>query len=243
MPTASDTLIPAPRWRRALRDWGPTIGLVLGISTCRGAVVTQFYVPTPSMEPTVHVGEVMLVNRAIAPAFLTWKLTPRAAAQRGDIVVFISPTQADQPEDPTPTLVKRLVALAGDTVAMRGGALYVNGHIEQVGRPHLPHVTADGPSPLLFWMGPHEISTPDLGDAPRVLTRDNWGPLVVPANTGFVLGDNREHSKDSRFLGPVPFARFIGTATHVSLSFDGDAPSIGQWLTGFRWHRLGHLLP
>lgn len=192
------------------------------------------------MEPTIRAGDLMVVRRALAPALGPWKLRPREPLVRGAVVVFVSPPQRDAPADPTPTLVKRVVGMPGDTLAMRQGVLWVNGAREPLLHDRWPHDTPDISPPGLEWLAAAAIPDARWQPFPAAPSRDMWGPLVVPADHVFVLGDNREHSKDSRYFGPVPITHLIGTPWLVTLSFDAGASSVAGWLRGMRWDRVGH---
>jgi signal peptidase I len=167
-------------------------------------VIQTFYIPSQSMEDTLLVGDHLFVNRFIygaTAAAAEQKLLPFRQVRRGDIVVFRSP------KEPTLDLVKRCVAVGGDTVQVVDQQLYING------KP-----VNDSSYAL------HKES--GFLEAPPV--RDNFGPEVVPAGQYFCMGDNRDNSYDSRFWGPLPAHLVKGRALFIYWSYGGRT-STGQW--------------
>ena len=184
--------------------------------------------PTAAMEPTILTGDDFSAQRL-----------PRggppsggAAVARGDVVVH------EFPPDPSKRFVKRVVGLPGDTLAMRRGVLFVNGrapaesyawHAEPVGAD-----SADSASAGDFeWQ--REFLTAGVASSPFRPTRNEWGPIVVPPDHYFVLGDNRDNSLDSRYWGFVSGAQVVARARRVYFSQD---PATGR----IRWSRFGHRL-
>ena len=203
------------------------------------------------MIPTLLVGDWLFVNKLVYGPhvpFTNANLPGYADPVRGEVVVFQSPYQADEAArglDPEPILVKRLVGVAGDTMYMRAGHLFING-IEQ-----RPSYTIQGPSPdgsspdevseLFDWQRTFALSASRFGPAPVQPTHDDWGPLVIPAAHYMMLGDNRYNSKDSRYWGFVPRANVRGRPLFVYYSYDTEAGA--PWLRGLtevRWGRIGH---
>ena len=165
--------------------------------------------------------------------------------ERGDVIVFMSPNQIDQPEDPTPTLVKRLVAVAGDTIWMRDGLLHVNGMPQRQSAEAQKNPRGDGgfSHPLFQWQKAYEVRGTRAGDPPASPTLDDWGPLVVPPNMLFMLGDNRYDSKDGRYWGLVPRENVRGRPVFVYYSYRADE-SVRPlpFLTDIRWGRIGTII-
>lgn len=158
-------------WKRALAE-APMIALVafaLVFGFVRPVVASPFYVGSESMVPTLEVWDRLLVNK------LAYDLSP---PDRGDIVLLEDPRGGPDP------LVKRVVALSGDTVMVREGTLFVNGEPRSE-----PYVAP----------GAHRGQPP-------------YGPARVPPGHVFVMGDNRDDSLDSRFFGPVPERAVVGEA-------------------------------
>jgi signal peptidase I len=159
--------------------------------------VEAFKFPSRSMEPTLLVGDHLLVNRS-----------PSARnPQRGDIVVF------EYPEDPEKNFLKRVVAIGGDNVELRNGVLYVNGKV--VNEPYIKQPKNN------------KSLSPSLSGS-------NYGPVVVPDNSYFVLGDNRDNSQDSRYFGFVSREKIKGTARSIYWSWDKSNSTV-------RWNRIGAL--
>lgn len=214
----------------------------------RTFLIEAYRIPSGSMIPTLLVGDWLFVNKLVYGPhvpFTDINLPGYSEPKRGDVVVFVSPTQVDQPEDPHPTLVKRCVAVAGDTIWMRGSVLYVNGMAQPQGPKYSGNSQGDGSfsHPLFQWQKPFQISVPGVGDAPAQIALDDWGPLQVPANHLFMLGDNRYDSKDGRYWGFVPRENVRGRPVFVYYSYradDSDRPL--PFLTDIRWGRIGTIL-
>ena len=186
------------------------IALALALAI-RTFVVQAFKIPSGSMEPTLEVGDHILVNKfiyGIKIPFTSLNLFPLEIPQRGDVVVFIYPLEPDK------DFIKRVIAVGGDTVRIANRRLYING--ENVPDPHA--VYSEG--------------TILLGEAQKL---DNFGPVTVPKGSLFVLGDNRDHSLDSRFWGFVPLKDVLGKAFTIYWSWNSRESTV-------RWNRLGHLI-
>ncbi|MBV6522114.1 MAG: Signal peptidase I [Gemmatimonadaceae bacterium] len=204
-----------------------------------------YRIPSGSMIPALLVGDWLFVNKMVYGPhvpFTSVNLPGYAEPKRYEVVVFQSPYQIDQPEDPTPTLVKRLVGMPGDTLHMRDAKLFINGIEQRQGygassEPGDPNET----SPLFDWQKQVALTSSRFGPAPSQPTHDNWGPLVIPAGHYFMMGDNRYQSKDSRYWGLVPRENMRGRPTFVYYSWnadDSDRPL--PFLTDIRWSRIGH---
>ena len=151
----------------------------------------------------------------------------------GDVIVF------DYPVDPSKTFVKRLVGLPGDTLSMRDGTLLHNGQpmVEQ----YVVHSDpgADPATDEFRWQRSHLVNTAMAASDGYNPSRNNWGPLVVPAHHFFVLGDNRDNSADSRYWGFVSDTLLRGTPLIVYYSFTPDSATAVPWLKNIRWARIG----
>ena len=236
----------------AVREFVKSIAVMLfNFLFVRTFFIEAFRIPSGSMIPTLLVGDWLFVNKLVYGPhvpFTQRNLPGYADPRRGEVVVFQSPYQADEAArgaDPEPTLVKRLVAVEGDTVYMRAGRLHING-IEQ-----RPGYRIEGPSPegsapdevsgLFEWQRAHALASSRFGGAPAQPTHDDWGPLVIPARHYMMLGDHRYNSKDSRYWGFVPRANVRGRPLFVYYSYDTEAGT--PWLRGLtevRWGRIGH---
>lgn len=209
--------------------------------------VEAYRIPSGSMIPSLLIGDWLFVNKLrYGPhiPFTSINLPGYAEPQRGEVVVFESPPQYDQPEDLTPTLVKRLVGMPGDTIYMRDAVLYVDGIAQKLGYTSPEQLKGDGTeiSQLFDWQHKFEVAKTRFGEPPRQPTHDNWGPLVIPPKFFFMMGDNRYDSKDGRYWGLVPRKNVRGRPMFVYYSFvpssESDRPV--SFITDIRWGRLGH---
>jgi signal peptidase I len=142
------------------------------------------------------------------------------------------------PVDPSKNFVKRLVGVPGDTLEMKFGDLYVNG-LRQDEHRYVTHSEPEAdPIAVDFeWQKKYLVRTAEAAGAPP--TRNNWGPLVVPPDEYFVLGDNRDNSLDSRYWQFVPDSLIRGRPMFVYYSYDPDSLDRMSWLTRIRWTRIG----
>ena len=195
------------------------------------------------------VGDWLFVNKVRLGAhipFTARHLPGYASPRRGDIVVFISPPQDASirisPDDVTPTLVKRIVGVPGDTIVMRHGQLMVNGVVGPSPNSFvLPDSVADQPQPIFAWQHQIEVRGSRFGPPIAEPSLHEWGPVVVPDGTFFMMGDNRDNSVDSRYYGPVPRANLQGTPMFVYYSYDPEeGVDYFRAVTAIRWGRIGH---
>jgi signal peptidase I len=177
----------------------------------RTFVVQAFKIPSGSMKPTLLVGDHILVNKFIYGVklpFLSTTLIHLTDPKRGDIVVF------KFPEDPKKDFIKRVIGTPGDVIEIRNKKVYLDGK---------PMV-----DPYGTYLDPHVIP----GSA---RPRDNFGPVTVPPRSFFVMGDNRDHSYDSRFWKFVDLSEVKGKAFIIYWSWN-------KRNSGVRWRRLGDLI-
>ena len=177
----------------------------------RTFVVQAFKIPSGSMKQTLQIGDHILVNKFIYGVKIPyWHKTvvPIKTPKREDIIVF------KYPVDPKKDFIKRVVGVAGDVVECRDKILYVNNKQAK----HKYGIHTD----------PHIISG-------NIRPRDNFGPITVPQNSLFVMGDNRDESFDSRFWGFVDLKAVNGKAFIIYWSWD-------KLNFGVRWNRLGRFL-
>jgi signal peptidase I len=220
--------------------WTLAIFLVI-----RTFLFEAYRIPSGSMQPTLLVGDWLFVNKLVYGPHVPgtrFNLPGYDEPARGDVVVFVSPVQVDQPDDPTPTLVKRLVAVGGDTVHMRGGLFHLNGVPQSQPDAMRANPRRDGSfsDPLFRWQSAHLLRGSRFGEPPAEPTLDDWGPLVVPPGYLFMLGDNRYDSKDGRYWGLVPRENVRGRPAFVYYSYNGlDSDSALPFLTDIRWGRIG----
>jgi signal peptidase I len=215
----------------------------------RTFLVEAYRIPSGSMEPTLLVGDWLFVNNLVYGPhipFTNSHLPGYAVPKRRDVVVFVSPPQIDVPEDPTPILVKRLWGTPGDTVFMRNGILHINGESLPQGPEFAGNnKPTDGTNlinnPLFDWQRRYSLTASRFGTAPLDPSLDNWGPIVVPPDHFFMMGDNRYESKDSRYWGLVPRENLRGRPLFVYYSYDSEAGlPYFRIFTEIRWSRLGH---
>jgi signal peptidase I len=193
--------------------------LMLGF---RSALADWVSVPTGSMNPTILEGDRVLVDKYVFGLRIPFTLTRvsgGADPARGDIVVFDSPVGGQ-------SLVKRVAAIPGDTLELDGERLIVNGQPARYRPGDVTHVrqllattAAEGPAVLSEELPgvEHEILI-----LPARTSHRRFGPVTVPAGMYFMLGDNRDNSADSRYIGFVPRRNIVGRATRVVVSFDPE---------------------
>jgi signal peptidase I len=223
------------RWNQFVRQEAkPLFIMLLVMFAFRSAIADWNDVPTGSMEPTIMVGDRVLVNKLaydLKVPFTTWHVAQWDNPLRGDIVVFFSPADGKR-------LVKRVVGLPGDRIELVNNALIVNG--TPIKYESLPQKTINelpaGERPR------HEFATEDLAAHPHPVMAtpglpapSTFGPIVVPAGKYFMMGDNRDNSFDSRFYGCVERRQIVGRASAVVISH-GD-----YYLP--HWHRFFTALP
>jgi signal peptidase I len=202
----------APGKKSLLREYIEAIIIALVLALfIRGFVVQAFKIPSGSMIPTLLVGDHILVSKfiyGIRNPFTGSVLVPVKEPERFDIVVFKYPINPDQ------DFIKRIIGLPGDQIEVIDKKVYVNGKLLQ---------------------DDHGVNNSDLVLARGASARDNFGPVTVPPQSLFVMGDNRDNSHDSRFWGFVDFKNLKGKAFILYWSWDTDNIAV-------RWRRLGKVL-
>jgi len=218
-------------------DWTKSIAVALVVwFFLRTFLIEAFRIPSGSMENTLLIGDFLFVNKLLYGAeipILRKRLPAIREPRRGDILVF------DSVEDPI-KVVKRLIGIPGDTLAMENGQLYRDG--KAVSEPWA--ISSDGNANvdavqrerMRRWQLPHlvaglrhETYHPDL---------HNWGPIVVPPDSFFMMGDNRNGSYDGRYWGFLPRNNVRGRPLIVYYSFDGSGYKPLPFLTNIRWGRI-----
>lgn len=200
----------------------------------RTFLVQTFVITSGSMENTLLVGDFLMVNRMALGSRVpgtSLRIPGYSEPRRWDVTVF------DPPHEEDLKLVKRLVGMPGDTLAMRDKVLYVDG--EPQNHPWVKHGNegADETHPWMEWQERYLVDTVDAGSYGP--TRDNWGPIVVPPEHYFMLGDNRESSLDSRYWGLLERWRLEGRALFIYFSYDRESLQPFPWVTEVRWDRIG----
>ena len=164
----------------------------------RTFVVQAFKIPTGSMETNLLIGDHLLVNKVVyspgAGGLEDW-IVARKPIARGHVVVF------KFPEEPARDFIKRVIGLPGETVEIRNKQVFING--KALDEPY-----------VRFLEPPLRPEDPEYGLRGEA-RGDNWGPETVPAGRLFVMGDNRDNSRDSRFWGFLPDYRMKGRALCV----------------------------
>ncbi len=216
------------------------VGALLIFLVIRTFFLEAFRIPSGSMEPTLLVGDFLFVNKLVFGPVLPFtnvRLPGYGEPARRDLAVYTSPYQFDQPWDPTPTVVKRIVGAAGDTLFMRDGMLHVNGIQQREGfaAAQRPVGWQDHTDQNFMWQNRYVIRGSRFGAPPDVPSHDNWGPFVVPLGHLFMLGDNRYESKDARYYGFVPRGNLRCRPSFIYFSIDTDA-----WR--LRWRRIGDVI-
>jgi signal peptidase I len=227
-----------------IREWAEfLVTLAIMVFFIRATTIEAFRIPTGSMEDTLLVGDFLLVNKFIygirTPDWIGIPFTKigfsipskRLAAlrrpQQGDVVVFRYPRQ------PSVNYVKRCVAVGGQTVEIRNKQVYVDGVPFE--NPPLSKFTNRRIIPQ--GVREREIFSPD--DKPW--NRDNYGPLKVPKDCYFMMGDNRDNSADSRYWGFLPEDLVVGKALVIYFSWNKYVPW-SHFYEKIRWNRVGRLI-
>lgn len=230
-PARGRAVASAGRWTW---EWIKSLAVALVLFlVIRTFVIEAFRIPTASMEATLLVGDFLLVNKAVYGAQVPGtavRLPAFGEPGRGEVVVFAPP------HDPAKNYVKRLVGLPGDTLFMRDKVLFVNS--VPVSEPYARHADPlDAHAPGMRWQLDYLVGPAQRNDYRP--SRDNWGPVTVPAERYFVLGDNRDDSDDSRYWGFVDQSAIKGKPLFVYYSFNPRTLRSVPWLTEIRWDRIG----
>jgi len=214
-------------WTREIR---PFLILALILFSIRSSLADWNDVPTGSMKPTILEGDRVFVNKLaydLKVPFTTWHIAEWGAPNRGDIVVLFSPKDGTR-------LVKRVIGLPGDTIELRDEQLIINGlPVEyELGNPDWVAQLPETDRARAI------VATENLPDRSHAIMALNgvpamrsFGPVHVPQESYFVLGDNRDDSLDSRYFGAVARDQIVGRAVGVVISIDKN----NHWKP--RWRR------
>jgi len=221
------------RAKRQLRAMLTALAILV---TCRALVIGFYTVTSRSMFPTLLAGDWIVVNKMRYGAqvpFLAWHLPGYATPAAGDVAVFVS-RQLVGGGPSTPVLIKRIVGVAGDTLLMRGGV---------VRRNDLPNASDSAARPLsslpytertLWWIRDQGVRGTRFGSPPKNPTVTDWGPIVVPRDSVFMMGDNVNGSEDSRHFGFIGARSIIGAASAIYLTVAKE-----QGHRSIRFDRIG----
>lgn len=216
--------------KKALHEIKVFLVMILIISSLRSALADWNDVPTGSMKPTIQEGDRVVVNKLaydLKVPFTMIELAKWSDPKRGDIVVLFSPEDGQR-------LVKRVVAVPGDKIEMRDEQLLVNGQAAQWKPIGMSYVPYQGPVAIFdesLAGKTHKIMLTTNGRSDRA----TFGPQTVPPGQYYVMGDNRDNSKDSRYIGYIERRRIVGKALAVAFSLDRDryfVPRLDRFFKG-----------
>lgn len=220
MQISTEKSVTKSRSKSIIRDYAEAIIIALLLAlVIRTFVVQAFKIPSGSMKSTLLVGDHILVNKFVYGIKLPYwniELLPISQPKRQDIVVFRYPV------DPSKDFIKRVVGLPGDTIRIQDKKVFVNEQL--LSEPYVVH---------------SDSRVLPLSTSPR----DNMIPVKVPANSLFVMGDNRDESYDSRFWKFVDMSELRGKAFIIYWSWNNDGElSLSPQESYVRWNRIGSLL-
>jgi signal peptidase I len=203
----------------------------------RTFVVQAFKIPTGSMEENLLIGDHLLVNKFVygpTATPLEDRVLPIGDISRGDVIVFKYPVEPDR------DFIKRVIGLPGETVEVRDRKVYING--APIDEPYVHYLLPASSSDY------HEVTSYDV--------RDRYGPVMVPADHYFMMGDNRDNSQDSRYWGFLPRELVKGKALVIYWSYESErddyeaegagatlrnvASVFTHFFTRTRWSRMLH---
>lgn len=209
--------------KKIIADNKGFIVLMLGMAFVRTALADYYSVPSSSMYPTLLEGDRVICDRLAYDVKLPFTdviLKHMADPQRGDVVTFTSPEDGVR-------LIKRLVAVPGDTVEMREEKLYING--QAASYEPLQARSEDHLTPKREYKGQQLVYKESLGSLqhemivmPEREALRSFGPILVPEGQYLMLGDNRDNSKDSRYIGLVKRELITGQVRRLMYSLNGD---------------------
>jgi signal peptidase I len=205
----------------------------------RTFVVQAFKIPTGSMENNLLIGDHLLVNKLVfgpTRSALERALMPVGTIKRGEVIVF------KYPEEPDRDFIKRVIGLPGETLEVREKKVYINGKPLD--------------EPYVHFLQPPRGGSADLNEVTSFDVRERYGPVTVPPNQYFVMGDNRDNSQDSRYWGFLPRELVKGKALVIYWSYEADREDYQQegagatvrglvsvfahFFTRTRWDRMFH---
>ncbi len=226
---AAEPTAPRGLLDRITREWIVPIGLVMAIMAPIRSVIADWNdVPSGSMRPTILEGDRIYVNKlafGLRIPFTTSWVTHWSLPRRGDIVTFASPADGIR-------LVKRIVGVPGDHIELRHNLLYINGVEADTSvtddrasspLPNGAHIPVVLKNENLLGIQ-HEITI-----TPGLASLSSFPEVVVPEGKYFVMGDNRDQSNDSRFIGMVPLESIYGRCPGVAISLNPERSYSPRW--------------
>jgi signal peptidase I len=232
---------PQPFRKSTAREYFESIVIAVILALfIRTFVVQAFKIPTGSMENNLLIGDHLLVNKFVfgpANSPIERALLPERTIRRGDIIVF------KYPEDRERDFIKRVIGLPGETLEVKDKRVYING--KKVDEPYVHFL-----EPPQGTSSYSEITSYDL--------RERYGPISIPADKYFVMGDNRDNSQDSRYWGLLPREDVKGRAVMIYWSYESETEDyqqtgigaiakdlftvVTQFFSRTRWSRMFHLI-
>jgi len=201
-----------PTKKSVVREYFESLVIAVALALfVRTFVFQAFKIPTGSMEPNLLVGDHLIVNKMVfAPTAtgLERAILPHRDIHRGDVIVF------KYPKDPTRDFIKRVIGLPGEQLELRRKKVYING--QPIDEPYVH---------FLFPL------SPEGGPPPDEVRREEYGPVTVPADQYFMMGDNRDNSEDSRWWAFLPASYVKGQALFIYFS-------VGESIGDVQWKRL-----
>jgi signal peptidase I len=240
-PAKAVVTVPAPYRKSTVREYFESIAIAVILALfIRTFVVQAFKIPTGSMENNLLIGDHLIVNKFVFGPDgrgLDRAVLPMRDIRRGDVIVF------KYPEDPERDFIKRVIGLPGETLEVKDKRVYVNG--TRLEEPYVHYLEPPrGPSEY------HEVTSFDL--------RERYGPVKIPADKYFVMGDNRDNSQDSRYWGFLPREYVKGRALMIYWSYESETEDYQQtglgstikdlfsvvthFFTRTRWTRMFHVI-
>lgn len=193
----------------------------------RTFIFQAFKIPSGSMIPTLLIGDHIIVEKFLYNTYLPILSKELRKIKRGDVIVF------EYPRDPNKDFIKRAIGLPGDTIEIRDGILYINNvpaNEENIGSPKEEY----NYSGKLYYERIDSITHLVMHQEPRSMLSIDYGPVKVPEDSYFVMGDNRDNSSDSRVWGFVKKSAIKGKAFIIYWSSDKE--------DGFRLRRIGRII-
>ena len=238
-----------PRENKKATWWDGAGGMVVAVGVAlmiRWALLEAYVIPSGSMLPSLLINDHIFVNKMVygvrVPFSKQWMFR-FGEPQRGEIIVF------RWPEDESIFFIKRVVGVPGDQLEYRNGELFING--EKIPRtekndPEVDAIIEESPNEPLASDVQHYIESLKGVEHSVLLRKDGMhtdgGPVTIPEGSLYVMGDNRNNSRDSRFFGFVPIDNLLGRASFVWLSCQQSLPVINMFCNPLtiRWKRFFH---